>query len=160
VWRSDLVGDYDIVKSLHNEKTSLATSDGVDVRVALERLFELAILTTDVMEGGLAERGLTRARAEVLWRLHRQGPMTRRELSEAMRCTPRNVTGLVDALERDGYVTRGRHPTDRRATIVTLTERGAKVAGGCTPTTSREQPRSWMASPPPISPGSSRPPTI
>lgn len=29
---------------------------------------------------------------------------------------PRNVTDLVDALERDGYVTREPHPTDRRAT--------------------------------------------
>jgi DNA-binding MarR family transcriptional regulator len=112
------------VKQLHNEKAS----GGVDVGVALERLFELAILVTDAMEGGLAERGLTRARAEVLWRLHRQGPMTQRELSEAMRCTPRNVTGLVDALERDGYAKRGPHPTDRRATLVTLTEQGAKVA--------------------------------
>jgi DNA-binding MarR family transcriptional regulator len=112
------------VKQLHNEKAS----GGVDVGVALERLFELAILVTDAMEGGLAERGLTRARAEVLWRLHRQGPMTQRELSEAMRCTPRNVTGLVDALERDGYAKRGPHPTDRRATLVTLTGQGAKVA--------------------------------
>jgi DNA-binding MarR family transcriptional regulator len=114
------------MKQLHNEISSAS----VDLGVALERLFELAILISDVMEGGLAERGLTRARAEVLWRLHRQGPMTQRELSEAMRCTPRNVTGLVDALERDGYAARGPHPTDRRATLVSLTERGAEAAAG------------------------------
>jgi DNA-binding MarR family transcriptional regulator len=114
------------MKPLHNEIPSAS----VDLGVALERLFELAILISDVMEDGLAERGLTRARAELLWRLHRQGPMTQRELSEAMRCTPRNVTGLVDALERDGYATRGPHPTDRRATVVTLTERGAEAAAG------------------------------
>jgi DNA-binding MarR family transcriptional regulator len=119
-------GGYNIVKQLHN----VPAPDEVDAGAVLERLFELAILITDVMEGGLAERGLTRARAEVLWRLHRQGPMTQRELSEAMRCTPRNVTGLVDALERDGYATRGPHPTDRRATLVTLTGRGAEAAAG------------------------------
>ena len=34
--------------------------------------------------------------------------------------SPRNVTGLVDALEAGGYVTRSPHPTDRRAIIVSL----------------------------------------
>jgi hypothetical protein len=34
------------------------------------------------------------------------------------------VTGLVDALVADGLVTREPHPTDRRATLVTLTPRG------------------------------------
>ena len=34
--------------------------------------------------------------------------------------SPRNVTGLVDALEAGGYVTRSPHPSDRRATIVSL----------------------------------------
>jgi DNA-binding MarR family transcriptional regulator len=37
--------------------------------------------------------------------------------------TPRAVTGLVDALVADGLVTREPHPTDRRATLVTLTSR-------------------------------------
>jgi DNA-binding MarR family transcriptional regulator len=54
--------------------------------------------------------------------------MTQRELSEALRCTPRNVTGLLDALETAGFVERGRHPRDRRATIVTLTARGTELA--------------------------------
>jgi DNA-binding MarR family transcriptional regulator len=39
--------------------------------------------------------------------------------------TPRNVTGLVDGLADGGFVTREQHPTDRRATLVSLTERGA-----------------------------------
>jgi DNA-binding MarR family transcriptional regulator len=34
------------------------------------------------------------------------------------------VTGLVDALEAGGFVERRPHPSDRRATLVTLTERG------------------------------------
>jgi len=80
------------------------------------------------MESGLSARGLTRARAELIWRLQRHGPMTQRELSQALQCTPRNVTGLVDALQADGLVTRGPHPTDRRATLVQLTERGRAAA--------------------------------
>jgi DNA-binding MarR family transcriptional regulator len=34
----------------------------------------------------------------------------------------------LDALEAGGYVSRGRHPTDRRATLVSLTEQGAAAA--------------------------------
>jgi hypothetical protein len=44
----------------------------------------------------------SQARAEVLWVLHRTGPRTQRELSQLLKCTPRNVTGLVDALQRAG----------------------------------------------------------
>ena len=95
---------------------------------ALERLFELALVLGEAMERGLAERGLTPARAELLWRLGRRGPLTQRELSQALQCTPRNVTGLVDALEADGFVRRGAHPTDRRATLVELTEQGQTAA--------------------------------
>ena len=59
--------------------------------------------------------------------LHHQGPQTQRRLAEAMKVTPRNVTGLVDALVDTGFVERGPHPTDRRATLVSLTERGTKT---------------------------------
>ncbi|HEV8636995.1 MAG TPA: MarR family transcriptional regulator [Chloroflexota bacterium] len=91
-------------------------------------MFELAVVLGDAMDQGLAERGLTRARAELLWRLHRLGPVTQRELSQELRCTPRNVTDLVDALEAAGLVARGPHPTDRRATLVGLTEEGEAAA--------------------------------
>jgi DNA-binding MarR family transcriptional regulator len=37
------------------------------------------------------------------------------------------VTGLVDGLEQSGYVTREPHPGDRRATLITLTDRGTDV---------------------------------
>ncbi|QBI21976.1 MarR family transcriptional regulator [Egibacter rhizosphaerae] len=77
----------------------------------------------DELEG----EGLTQARAELLWRLHVAGPSTQRALSEALRCTPRNVTGLVDALEAAGLVRREPHPEDRRAMLVTLTPQGEKL---------------------------------
>ncbi|TDC54058.1 MarR family transcriptional regulator [Actinomadura sp. KC345] len=82
------------------------------------------------MEAGLAARGLSRARASVLWNLHHGGPMTQRALAAAIGVTPRNVTGLVDALEGDGFVARAPHPRDRRATLVDLTDRGRDTVGG------------------------------
>jgi len=115
------------VKDIHHRLLGSATPDVAGD--ALERLFELATYLTDAMDRGLGERGLTRARAELVWRLGRLGPVTQRRLSVELRCTPRNVTDLVDALERDGFVTREPHPTDRRAILVTLTERGTSEAG-------------------------------
>jgi DNA-binding MarR family transcriptional regulator len=114
------------VKSLHNEPAPFPP--GVDG--AFERLFELAARMGDSMGKGLTEYGLSTARAEVVWYLHRHGGATQRELSQALRCTPRNVTGLLDALEAAGLVSRGRHPTDRRATVVTLTDVGRDLAAG------------------------------
>ncbi len=94
------------------------------------RLFELAAVMGDLMERGLTERGLSRPRAEVVWHVHAHGPQTQRALSQALGCTPRNVTGLLDALEAAGYVDRGPHPADRRATVVTLTRQGRAAAAG------------------------------
>lgn len=113
-----------MVKSLHNvgDSASLARSK------ALERLWSLALMLGHGMQQGLAERGLTVARAGLLWELHEGGPRTQRALSRVLRVTPRNVTGLVDGLEADGLVRRAAHPSDRRATLVTLTENGGTLA--------------------------------
>lgn len=111
------------MKSLHNvSSTEVARSQ------ALERLWSLVAVLGDEMQTGLAERGLTLARAELVWVLQLNGPSTQRSLSRALRVTPRNVTGLVDGLEADGIVARTAHPSDRRATLVTLTHKGATLA--------------------------------
>jgi hypothetical protein len=103
------------------------------LRMAGTSQFELSVLLADGMDRGLAEQGLTRPRAEVIWRLQRGGPATQRELSEALRCSPRNVTGLVDALEAAGLVTRSAHPTDgrhRRQPHAAWSENRKRLPGG------------------------------
>jgi DNA-binding MarR family transcriptional regulator len=62
--------------------------------------------------------------SHLLWELGQRGPVPQRVLAEALKVTPRAVTGLVDALVADGLVTREPHPGDRRATLVTVTPRG------------------------------------
>lgn len=96
----------------------------------VDRLFELAAVLTDRMNRRLAEAGLTPARGEVVWLLTRHGALTQRQLSEHLDCTARNVTALVDSLEETGFVARTRHPTDRRAVLVTLTAAGTELADG------------------------------
>jgi len=55
--------------------------------------------------------------------------MTQRELADALGVTPRNVTGLVEALQEASFVERNAHPRDRRAILVTLAPRGRRPAG-------------------------------
>ena len=96
-----------------------------DLGGTLDRLLELVVLLNEDMTRSLAQDGLTVPRATLVWLVHHNGPSTQRTLADAMRVTPRNVTGLVDGLEATGFVTRRPHPDDRRATLVSLTERGA-----------------------------------
>jgi DNA-binding MarR family transcriptional regulator len=64
------------------------------------------------------------ARTRLLGVLHCKGPQIMSGLSDALSVTPRNVTTLVDALEKEGLVRRLAVPTDRRATLIELTPRG------------------------------------
>lgn len=52
------------------------------------------------------------------------GPRTPAELAEAAGVTRATMTGLVDTLERDGYVKREPDPADRRTISVRLTAKG------------------------------------
>src|SRR5918997_1227922 len=92
-----------------------------------DRLLEISVLLQADMARSFAGTGLTTSRTHLLWELRRLGPSTQQALASAMQVTPRNVTGLVDALESHGYVERRPHPTDRRALQVTLTDLGTRT---------------------------------
>src|SRR5687768_8718551 len=96
--------------------------------LALGMILELVMVLNEDMTQSLERDGLTNSRAPVVWFLGHHGPMTQKELATLMRVSARNITGLVDALEATGFVSRGPHPTDRRATLVSLTALGAKTA--------------------------------
>ncbi len=97
-----------------------------EVRV-FDRLLEVALLIQSDMARELEPAGLTASRTHLLWQVHHDGPTTQQALARALQVTPRNVTGLVDALEAGGFARRSPHPTDRRATLVTLTEQGTRA---------------------------------
>jgi DNA-binding MarR family transcriptional regulator len=73
----------------------------------------------------MREAGLSFARLRVLDTLT-DGPQRMRDLSNALNVAPRTITGLVDALEHDGLVVRSPHATDRRVTVLTITEEGKR----------------------------------
>jgi DNA-binding MarR family transcriptional regulator len=87
----------------------------------LDRLLEIGELFQRDLAREFAGTSLTTARTRVLWDLAHAGPSTQRGLATRLEVSARNITGLVDALEEAGYVERAPHPTDRRATLVSLT---------------------------------------
>lgn len=95
---------------------------------ALNRVLELVVLLDHDMTRSLANDGLTTSRAHALMEIVSRGPCTQRALADALEVSARNVTGLVDGLVETGFVTREPHPTDRRATLVTLTAKGKRIA--------------------------------
>ena len=72
----------------------------------------------------LESHGLSEGRLALLWQLYGTECPSQSDLATSMDVSPRNVTGLVDHLEQDGLVERYPDPTDRRATLVRLTEEG------------------------------------
>ena len=72
----------------------------------------------------MQESGVSYARMRLLGALHCGGPKIMSGISDELGVTRRNVTALVDGLEEEGLVRRLPHPTDRRATIIELTDEG------------------------------------
>ncbi|MBY8871478.1 MarR family winged helix-turn-helix transcriptional regulator [Micromonospora sp. PLK6-60] len=77
----------------------------------------------------LAERhGLSAAGMRVLMLLARAGDSTHREVAEHCFVRPATLTGIVDTLERDGFVERRRDTADRRTVQLALTDKGREHA--------------------------------
>jgi DNA-binding MarR family transcriptional regulator len=95
---------------------------------ALDRVLELTVLLGRDMADSLARDGLTESRAHLLWQLQQRGPCIQATLAADLNVTPRTITALVDGLVATGFVTREPHPSDRRAALVTFTQRGRTTA--------------------------------
>jgi len=103
-------------------------TQGVSSAAAIfDRLLQIALLIQDDLARYFADTALTPARAHLLWELNRLGPSTQQALATTLKVSPRNITGLVDALEAAGFVIRRSHPRDRRAILVTLTDQGSQT---------------------------------
>ena len=85
------------------------------------------------INAALAPIGLTFSRFEVLALLFfaRTNALPMGKVGDRLQVHPTSVTSLVNRLVDDGLVARVAHPTDRRTTLVTLTERGAKLTPSC-----------------------------
>ena len=53
--------------------------------------------------------------------------LSQRALSDVLVVDRSNITGLLDRMEKSGWVQRADHPSDRRVYLVTLTAEGRKL---------------------------------
>jgi len=73
---------------------------------------------------GVLVEGMTYPRMRLIHELSEGGPQIMAALRDRLGVSARNITVLVDGLERDGFAKRAPHPDDRRATVVELTDKG------------------------------------
>ena len=105
-----------------------------------------------VIEAQLAKFAITQGRFGVLMALwgncQRCGagtPLTPAELADRTGVTRATMTGLVDTLERAGYVARRAHPEDRRRMSVVLTKKGEMLLASIMPGHFRQM--AWLMQP-------------
>jgi DNA-binding MarR family transcriptional regulator len=72
-----------------------------------------------------------------------ESPLPPNKIAERLIITRATVTGLLDTLERRGYVERRIHHTDRRMLLVEATDAGREVANRFRPLVHRQQ-KVWL----------------
>ena len=94
---------------------------------AVMNLVRTADLLFDEIGRLLRPLNVSAAGGLVLGILRDRGSMSPSELGKRLIVTRATVTGLVDSLEKRGYVRRSAHPSDRRSQIIELTPAGLDV---------------------------------
>jgi DNA-binding MarR family transcriptional regulator len=75
----------------------------------------------------LSDDKISFSQFSILRAIGKFGPMPMGRLSEHMLVAPANITGLIDRLERKGYVERKRDTADRRLCMIELTDKGRRT---------------------------------
>ncbi|HLS76580.1 MAG TPA: MarR family transcriptional regulator [Nocardia sp.] len=106
-------------------------ADGMAVVTSLVRAQQIVMARVDE---ALKPTGLTFSRYELLRLLSftRTGALPMAKASARLQVHPTSVTNTVDRLEAAGLVTRVPHPSDRRATLIEITDAGRKSVAEAT----------------------------
>ncbi len=101
-----------------------------DARAVRDRLIALARRRSlrDPVAASCDALGLTAPQTHALLWLGHDGPLTMGELARRISVTEKTVTGIVDRLERDGFLHRERDAADRRVVRARATGRGAAAS--------------------------------
>jgi MarR family transcriptional regulator for hemolysin len=70
------------------------------------------------MNDELAPRGITYRQAQVLWLLAHEGNLAQTDLAERMRIEPPTLVGILDRMEREGWIRREGDASDRRRKLI------------------------------------------
>jgi MarR family transcriptional regulator, organic hydroperoxide resistance regulator len=92
----------------------------------------VAHATVHALGEALADLGLTAAEINAMAHLADGNSRSVRQLSELTGTRPTTLTGVLDRLERHGYLVRQLDPADRRSFRLSLTQDGQAAAGRIT----------------------------
>lgn len=97
-----------------------------ETMAAVTNVMRVQQILQSAVDAALRPHGLTFARYEalVLLLFSRRGSLPMKVMGQRLQLHPTSVTNIVDRLEADQLVERAPHPTDRRTTLVTITEAG------------------------------------
>ncbi len=95
-----------------------------EVMQSLRRIFKAI---QDYSHEVSSEFGITGPQLWALKTISQNESLSLRDLSQRMYLHPSTMTGVVDRLEKKGYVTRKRDQVDRRVIYVQLTAEGRKL---------------------------------
>lgn len=93
---------------------------------AVTSVMRVQQILQSAVDTALRPHNLTFARYEalVLLTFSRRGSLPMRVMGDRLQLHPTSVTNIVDRLEQDDLVRRLPHPTDRRTTLVEITDSG------------------------------------
>ena len=119
---------------LQDRESALASDIKLELKVWLRLLTCTTLIERDVRQNLRERFDTTIARFDLLSQLDRAPKgLTMGELSSRLMVTNGNVTGLTDALVREGLVSRAPEPGDRRSLRIRLTAAGKQFFDAMTP---------------------------
>jgi len=80
-----------------------------------------------VLSDELSPHGITFRQCQVLSILTKEGELSQAELAERMGLEPPTLVGVIDRMERGGWIARGACQTDRRKWLVQLTPAAREI---------------------------------
>ncbi len=108
-------------------------SDGAeDLDAIIEAIVFLYTESRRVTKELASRHGLTGPQLAVVKMLEPVGKLSLSELSWKIRARNNTVTGIIDRMEREGWVERRRSTEDRRVVHIALTARGKRLAQSIT----------------------------
>ncbi len=121
---------YDPIEEAGRQWVSHGWGEAANGMLAITSLMRAHQIALAEVETALRPFGLTFARYEALMVLFfsRRGSLPMGIIGSRLQVHQTSVTNAIDRLESAGLVERSVHPTDRRTTIVAITEAGARLA--------------------------------
>ena len=111
----------------HSLQSRVMQNDlSIDERViiALRRITRAVDIHSDYMQRNF---GLTGPQLTILRVISRLQPLSAGELAKSANFNRGTLTGILDRLEANGFVSRNRLPSDRRSVILKLTAAGKRI---------------------------------